>query len=202
MPFFSPYKSQQTDVLQSVKHQLLNGVFQEKFKPEHSRAEANIIFLLDTSGSMAANQQMGYVKGMIEQTLKKQRHKKIRYAMILLEGETAKICQPFTQNQQLISQFNYGLRNRGKTNLGAAFIKVQELSRSLDKSSVQLFAFTDGKANVGDGENAPFEYALQCYKKHVGSRIRSTIVDTEQGMVRIGKARELAGKLGVRYLAI
>ena len=189
-------------MLQSVKHYLLKGEFEEKFRPDHSRAETNIIFLLDTSGSMAAHQQMGYVKGMIEQTLKMQRHKKISYAMILLEGEDARICQPFTQNQQLISQLSYSLRNRGKTNLGAAFIKVNELSRSLDKSKVQLFTFTDGKANAGGGENAPFEYALQCYKKYVGSRIRSTIVDTEQGMVRIGKAKALADKLGVRYLAI
>lgn len=148
---------------------------------------------------MAVGEQMAWVKGIIAQTLKKEQQKKLRYAMILLQDGSAAIAQAFTSNTRLITQLNLGLRTGGKTNLGEAFKQVHTLTRSLDKRTVQLFAFTDGKANVGTGAQSPFAYAVSCYKKYVGSSLRSTIIDTERGFVQIGKARELAKELKVKY---
>ncbi len=196
------YRSRKIDVLSSVKNYLLEERFEVKHKAEEPLAESNIIFLLDTSGSMAAMQQMSYLKGVMERTVNNRRYKKVSFALIMLDGEDAVILQPFTHNHQLISRQAGGLRTKGKTNLGAAFKKVHELSRGVDKSSLQLFTFTDGKANTGTAEHTPFEWALHSYRKYVGKGIKSTIIDTERGVVRLGKAKELADKLGVKYAEI
>lgn len=185
--------------MQSVKQYLLKERFEAYYEPEDPKGLANIIFLLDTSGSMAVGEQMAHVKGLIAQTLKKQQQKKVRYAMILLEDSSATIAQSFTPHAKLITELNYKLRTGGKTNLGDAFKKVHSLCRSLDKRTVQLFAFTDGKVNAGAEGVSPFAYALSCYKKYVGNSVRATIVDTEQGFVRIGKARVLANELNINY---
>ena len=171
-------------------------------KKENPTTEANIILLLDTSGSMAAEQQISYVKGMVEKTISQQRHKSIRFALVVLGGEDARILQAFTKNHQQLSNFTYSLRTRGKTNLGAAFMRVHELCRSLDKSTVQLFTFTDGKANVAGNHQTPFDFAVQCYRKYVGSRIQTSIIDTEIGFLKLGKAKKLAEVLGVDYRQI
>jgi Mg-chelatase subunit ChlD len=197
--FAHSYKSSQTDVLQSVKNYLQKEHFERIPKVENARATAYIVFILDSSGSMASHQQMGYVKGLMEQTLEKQRYKKIRYAMIVLDEGKASIVQPFTGHLQLITQLTYSLKTKGKTNLGAAFLKAHALIRQMDKSQVQLFTFTDGKANTGSGNSSPFSYAIDCYQKYLGKRLRSTIIDTEKGVVKLGKAKELAEKLGVGY---
>lgn len=199
LPSVTTFKSSQTDVLQSVKNYLVKEHFERIPKKEDGRSITYIVFILDSSASMASQQQMAYVKGMVEQTLKKQRFKQVRYAMIVLDEDKANIAQPFTEHPKLITQLNYSLKTRGKTNLGAAFLKAHELIRQIDKRQLQLFTFTDGKANTGSGSSHPFQYAVDCYRKYLGQSIRSTIIDTERGLVRLGKAKELAEKLGLKY---
>lgn len=195
----SSFKSSHTDVLQSIRNYLVNGQFERIHKKESASGTVSVVFVLDSSGSMASHQQMAYVKGFVEKTIRQQRFKKIQYAMVVLNEEEAIIAQPFTAHPQLITQLNYKLKTRGKTNLGAAFLRVYELIRYIDKSQVQLFTFTDGKANIGSGNSHPFQYAVNCYQQYLNKRISSTIIDTERGMLKLGKARELAEKLGIKY---
>lgn len=195
----SSFNSSRTDVPASVKKYLVQERFEVIPKKEDSRTTAYIVFILDSSGSMASYRQMGYVKGLIDQTIRQQRFQKVQYAMIVLDNGSASILQPFTPHPKLISRLNHSLRTRGKTNLGAAFLKAYELIRHVEKGQVQLFTFTDGKANLGSGNSHPFHYAIDCYHKYLGKRIRSTLIDTERGMVRLGKAKELAEKLGIKY---
>lgn len=195
----SSFKSSQTNVLESVRNYLVKGRFERIYKKENTRGSVSVVFILDSSGSMASHQQMGYVKGLVEKTIGQQRFKKVQYAMVVLKDEDAAIAQPFTIHPQQITQLSYKLKTSGKTNLGAAFLRVYELVRHIDKSQVQLFAFTDGKANIGSGNSHPFQYAVNCYRQYLGKRISSTIIDTERGMVKLGKARELAEKLGIKY---
>jgi magnesium chelatase subunit D len=193
------FKSSQTDVLQSVKNYLVKERFERVHKKEDARTTAYLVFILDSSASMAGQQQMAYVKGLMEQTLKRQRDQQSRYAMVVLDGDKAAIAQPFTRHPQQISRLNYSLKTGGKTNLGAAFLKAHELIRQLDKRQVQLFTFTDGKANIANGQHSPFQYAIGCYRQYLGKSIHSTIIDTERGLVKLGKAKELANELGIRY---
>ncbi len=193
-------RQQEISVLQSVKQYLKTEKFATVYKQTTQKATARIIFLVDTSASMALDQQMAYLKGIIEKTITSYPLQKIQYAIVGLQDTTAKVIQEFTSNTKQISNINYQLRTGGKTNLGAAFFKVYELLRSVNTQTVQLFVFTDGKINAGV-EN-PFQYAVSTYKKYLTRIQKTTVVDTETGFVRLGKARQLAEQLKLKYTTV
>ncbi len=187
-------------VIKSIKNYLSTGKFTAIYQQANKKATANIVFLIDTSASMAIDQQIGYLKGVIEKTITAQPFKKVQYAIVGLQGTTAKIVQEFTSNTQQVSATNYQLKTGGKTNLGAAFFKVYELIRSINTQTVQLFVFTDGKINTG-AQN-PFQYAIDTYKKYLARIQKTTVIDTETGFVRLGKAQQLAQQLRLNYNTI
>ncbi|MEW7279039.1 AAA family ATPase [Aquimarina sp. 2201CG1-2-11] len=187
-------------VIKSIKNYLSTGKFTVIYQQANKKATANIVFLIDTSASMAIDQQIGYLKGVIEKTITAQPFKKVQYAIVGLQGTTAKIVQEFTSNTQQVSATNYQLKTGGKTNLGAAFFKVYELIRSINTQTVQLFVFTDGKINTG-AQN-PFQYAVDTYKKYLARIQKTTVIDTETGFVRLGKAQQLAQQLRLNYNTI
>lgn len=193
-------RQQEISVLQSVKQYLKTGKFTAVYKQATQKAAARIIFLVDTSASMALDQQMAYLKGIIEKTITSYPLQKIQYAIVGLQDTTAKIIQGFTSNTQQISDINHQLKIGGKTNLGAAFFKVYELLRSVNTQTVQLFVFTDGKINAG--EENPFQYAVTMYEKYLARIQKTTIIDTETGFVKLGKARQLAQQLKLNYTTV
>ncbi|WP_106790831.1 VWA domain-containing protein [Aquimarina sp. Aq78] len=193
-------RQQEISVLQSVQQYLKTGKFTTVYKQATQKAIARIIFLVDTSASMALDQQMAYLKGIIEKTIMSYPLQKIQYAIVGLQDTTAKIIQEFTANTQEISNINHQLKTGGKTNLGAAFFKVYELLRSVNTQTVQLFVFTDGKINAG-AEN-PFQYAITAYKKYLARIQKATVIDTETGFVRLGKAKQLAQQLKLNYTTV
>ncbi|WP_074407376.1 MULTISPECIES: VWA domain-containing protein [Aquimarina] len=193
-------RQQEISVLQSVQQYLKTGKFRAIYKQATQKAAARIIFLIDTSASMALDQQMAYLKGIIEKTIMSYPLQKIQYAIVGLQDTTAKIIQEFTANTQEISNINHQLKTGGKTNLGAAFLKVYELLRSVNTQTVQLFVFTDGKINAG-AEN-PFQYAITAYKKYLARIQKATVIDTETGFVRLGKAKQLAQQLKLNYTTV
>lgn len=198
-----PYRAQQQpeiSILQSVKKYLRTGSFTTIYKQATEKAVARIIFLVDTSTSMALDQQMACLKGIIEKTITSHSTQKVQYAIVGLQNTTAKVIQGFTSNIKQISDINYQLKTGGKTNLGAAFFKVYELLRSVNMQTVQLFVFTDGKINTGTTH--PFQYAISTYKKYLARIPKTTIMDTETGFVRLGKAQQLAQELQLNYIKV
>ncbi|MBG6130271.1 magnesium chelatase subunit D [Aquimarina sp. EL_43] len=193
-------RQEEISVLKSVQQYLKTGKFTTVYKQATQKAVARIIFLVDTSASMALDQQMAYLKGIIEKTIMSYPLQKIQYAIVGLQDTTAKIIQEFTSNTGQISNINHQLKTGGKTNLGAAFFKVYELLRSVNTQTVQLFVFTDGKINAG-AEN-PFQYAVSTYKKYLARIQKTTVIDTETGFVRLGKARQLAQQLKLKYTTV
>ncbi len=193
-------KAREVAVTKSVLSYLKTGQLDRIYKQFEQKAMAHVVFLVDTSASMAVDKQMAYLKGIITQTVVSNPLQKIRYAIVGLQDNTAKILQEFTINTKQIVSINHQLRTRGKTNLGAAFLKVYELLRSLNVETTQLFVFTDGKANAGAAD--PFGYAIKVYKKYLNKIPKTTIIDTESGFVRLGKAKELAQVLRLEYAII
>ncbi len=197
----SPAKpSSELAVLKSVRQYLKTGVFHSIYKQRTQKSTARIVFLIDTSGSMALEHQMGYLKGIIDKTIGTYHLQKIQYAIVGLQDTTAKIVQEFTSNTERIKALNYQLRTGGKTNLGAAFLKVYELLRTLNTQTTQLFVFTDGKANTGAQD--PFQYAVNTYKTYLRRLPKATVIDTEMGVVKLGKAKQLAQRLKMDYAAL
>ncbi|OEJ99142.1 hypothetical protein A8C32_08180 [Flavivirga aquatica] len=199
VPFTSD-KQESIALVKTIKHYVLNQNFKPIYQNKIKKAVARIVFLVDTSASMALDKQLGYIKGVIQKTIEKHPMQKVQYAIVGLENKSAKIVQHFTSNTSIITDENYKLSAGGKTNLGSAFFKVFELLKSIPKKTVQLFVLTDGKANAGTDN--PLEYAINTYKTYLSKLSNTTIIDTENSFVKLKKAEQLAQRLQVRYIPL
>ncbi len=187
-------------VFKTVKKYLTTENVTPIYKYKHPKSMLHIVFLIDTSASMAIGKQIAYIKGLILKTMESNPLKKMKYAVVALANNTSKIIQPFTTNVNLISEISSKLKTQGKTNLKDAFLKVYELLKSVNKKAVQLFVMTDGKINYG-GEY-PFEIAIQTYKMYLSNLKNTIVIDTESGFVKLGRAKKLASQLHVKYMPL
>ena len=197
----SPYRAKEADriaLVKTIKNYIVTQKFTKIYQQITEKASAKIVFLLDTSASMAVDKQLGYIKGIVQKTIASYPAKKIEYAIVVLENSSAKVLQYFTTDSKRIQEASYQLRAGGKTNLGSAFLKVFELLKSINTKTVQLFVLTDGKINAGH-EN-PFDFAVKNYKMYLSKLSNTTIVDTENGFVKLGRAKRLAEILNLRYV--
>ena len=196
VPYLSA-PSKEIDLSKTVKNFMLTNKFKVFIRQLSQKKNMNIVFLIDTSASMAVDKQLGFVKGILKKTIATYPSKKIAYAMVALENSSAKIIQFFTTNREVLNNLSTHLRAGGKTNLGSAFFKVFELLKFVNTKTVQLFILTDGKINSGG--NQPFEYAIKSYRTYLSNLQNTTVIDTENGFVKLGRAKLLANKLKVRY---
>lgn len=187
-------------IFKTIKRYLITDKIQPTYTYKHPKSMLHIVFLIDTSASMAVGKQIGYIKGIILKTIEANPLQKIKYAVVALCNNTSKIIQPFTSNTSLISEISSQLKTQGKTNLKDAFLKVNELLKPINKKAAQLFVMTDGKINYG-GEN-PFELAIQTYKMYLSNLSNTTVIDTETGFIKLGRAKKLADQLRLKYIPL
>ena len=153
-----------------MKNYLINNQAERKFKSIISKSEVFLLFLIDSSASMGKDKQIACIKGVVEQTVDQNKHKKIKYAAVALYDDTAHLISAFTVHPHKIVEAINHLRTGGKTNMKAGFqlinklIKVNPYSNKL----YRLYIFTDGKINVGDTEN-PFQEAIYSYRNMLKS---------------------------------
>lgn len=195
-----PTEERKIDVFQTVKKYCAREADYLSYKFKREESDLHVVFMVDTSASMAVDKQLGYLKGLLLKTLAANPRRKIKYAIVSLRETTAVISQPFTTNLTLLSEKSKALKAGGKTNLKAAFVTVAQLIKAVNLKTVQLFVLTDGRANTGGKQ--PFQAAISSYKKFLGQLKNTTVVDTETGFVKLGLAKKLADALRVTYLPL
>jgi magnesium chelatase subunit D len=191
------------DVFNTVKNYTATGNFSVSYIPDRSRGKLEVYFLIDSSGSMAQEDQIRYAKGVVEQTLQRHQGRQIAFAGIgLRNGEAEIFHHTTTQADQFVNALQQ-LKTGGKTNLTAGFEKVyQLLHRSAQSRHVQhhLYIFTDGRVNAAiDNTHDPMAEAIGYYKRYLRALSYTQVLNTEHGFVKLGNARLLAEKLQVRF---
>ena len=88
--------------MKTIKNYIVTRKFTKIYQHISEKASAKIIFLLDTSASMAVDKQLGCVKGIIQKTIASYPSKKIEYAIVVLENSSAKIFIHFSANFQFL----------------------------------------------------------------------------------------------------
>jgi magnesium chelatase subunit D len=83
----------------------------------------------------------------------------------------------------------------------AGFRQIDRLLRPhRQEQTYQVYIFTDGRINAGEGASDPFREAVAFFKRQLQHLRQSTcVVDTETGFTRLGMARQLATALNVKY---
>jgi magnesium chelatase subunit D len=156
--------------------------------------EGNVVlFLVDASGSMAAKDRMSAVKGAVLSLLSDAYQRRDKVALVSFRGEGAQILLPPTSSVELAAARLKDLPTGGRTPLAAGLLEAAEVlerERMRDRERRPLLVLlTDGRATAG-GDAAEAAGALRA------ARVPSIVVDTEEGVVRLGMAVGIAGALG------
>lgn len=165
-----------------------------------------IVFVVDASGSMAAQRRMEAVKGAVLALLTDAYQRRDQLAVIAFRGESAELLLAPTRSVDLAEQGLRELPTGGRTPLPHALqLAAQVLAQATtDEAPPLLVILSDGKANVGlAGESKdPWQQTLDC-AQHLAQRgTPALVLDTETGYVRLGRAAQLAQALGAPCLTL
>ncbi|UGT64880.1 VWA domain-containing protein [Nocardia asteroides] len=156
-----------------------------------------VIFLVDTSGSMAARDRIGAVTGAVVTLLRDAYQRRDKVAVITLRGSEAELVLPPTSSVDIAVRRLAGLRTGGKTPLAAGLLAARTLvarEKVRDpRRRPMLVLLTDGRATGGV---EPLPRARAAARGLATDAVTAMVVDCERGLVRLGLAAELARELG------
>ncbi|WP_326691301.1 MULTISPECIES: putative cobaltochelatase [unclassified Streptomyces] len=156
-----------------------------------------VLFVVDASGSMAARQRMGAVKGAVLSLLLDAYQRRDKVGMVTFRRGEAEVALPPTSSVEAAAARLESLPTGGRTPLAAGLLRAREVlrvERMRDPARrALLVTVTDGRATGGP---EPVVRARQAARLLAAEGTASVVVDCEAGHVRLGLARELAGELG------
>lgn len=167
-----------------------------------------LLFVVDASGSMGAEQRMVAAKGAILSLLIDAYQKRDRVGMVAFKGEKAEVLLPPTNSVELAEKRLAELPTGGRTPLAAGLWKAYEVLRAhLLKDpylAPMMIIVSDGRANVGLTGGKPWEDVQRVAGViREERRIKTLVIDVEKdGYLSFGLARKLAEGLEAQYYKI
>jgi len=165
-----------------------------------------ILFVVDASGSMGAQQRMTAAKGAILSLLIDAYQKRDRVGLIAFKGDSAELILPPTSSVELARKYLQNMPTGGKTPLPHGLMKGYEVIQSELRRDPDAYPFfiliSDGRANVCLHGNSAMEETLEIASHIKAEGIHSTVIDTEVGAIRFGFARQISDALGARHLKL
>ncbi|MFD9909803.1 putative cobaltochelatase [Streptomyces sp. NPDC059063] len=156
-----------------------------------------VLFVVDASGSMAARQRMGAVKGAVLSLLLDAYQRRDKVGLVTFRGAAADVALPPTSSVDAAAARLESLPTGGRTPLAGGLLKAHEVlrvERLRDPARRPLVVVvTDGRATGGV---EPVARAGQAARLFAAEGHASVVVDCESGPVRLGLARQLADELG------
>jgi magnesium chelatase subunit D len=167
-----------------------------------------VLFLVDASGSMAARRRMAATKGAVLSLLLDAYQRRDKVGLVSFRGTGTEVLLPPTSSVELAARRLAALPTGGRTPLDAGLARARGL---LAAEAVRdprrrplLVVVTDGRANAvgqGSGPRAgsaalrPVAAALAEARALASRGVAAIVVDTEDAVVRLGLAAELARAL-------
>lgn len=155
-----------------------------------------VVFVVDTSGSMAARDRLSAVTGAVLTLLRDAYQRRDKVAVIAVRGSAAELVLPPTSSTDIAVRRLSGLRTGGKTPLAAGLRKAHEVVRRErvrdPRRRPMLVLLTDGRATGGTD---PVIRARASAALLARDRVAAIVIDCERGMVRLGLAAGLAAAL-------
>ncbi|MFQ6144735.1 putative cobaltochelatase [Streptomyces seoulensis] len=156
-----------------------------------------VLFVVDASGSMAARQRMGAVKGAVVSLLLDAYQRRDKVGLVTFRGASAEVALPPTSSVDAAAARLESLPTGGRTPLAAGLLRAHEVlrvERLRDPARRALVVVvTDGRATGGP---EPVALAGRAARLFAADGVASVVVDCESGPVRLGLAGQLAGELG------
>jgi magnesium chelatase subunit D len=165
-----------------------------------------ILFVVDASGSMAAQRRMEAVKGAVLTLLTDAYQRRDEVAVISFRGEAAQLLLAPTRSVERAEQSLRELPTGGRTPLPHALqLALDTLERARPDTPPLLVLLSDGRANVAlenGGAGDPWSESLALASLLAARGVPTLVLDTESGFLRLGRACQLAQALGAECLSI
>lgn len=164
--------------------------------------EANLVlFVVDTSGSMAARERMQQVKTAVLSLLLDAYRRRDRVGLVTFRDRGAEVALPPTRSVDVAARRLDGLPAGGRTPLAEGLLEAAEVvrrERLRDPGRRPLLVVvTDGRATAGPDALA----RSRMVAAHLATEgISSIVVDCENGRMRMGLARTLAEHMGAEHI--
>ena len=176
-------------------------------KVRESRVGNLVVFLVDSSGSMGAQQRMVAAKGAVISLLMDAYQRRDRVAMIAFRGTQSEVVLPPTGSPKLAQQRLDNLPTGGRTPLAQALADAQRLIRQQRQRSPDtpplLTIVSDCRANVGmSGGGDPYEDALRMCESLRQDKVHSIVLDPAPRSNRFGLVERVADALGGEYIPL
>lgn len=166
--------------------------------------EANLVlFVVDTSGSMAAAERMRHVKTAIVSLLADAYRRRDRVAVVAFRDTGAQVVLPATGSVEIAAVRLDEVPAGGRTPLAEGLIEAGELirrERLRDPACRPLLVvLTDGRATAGAD---PVGRSRRAAIHLAGQGVSAVVVDCENGRMRLGLAQVLAEHLRAEYIPL
>lgn len=166
--------------------------------------EANLVlFVVDTSGSMAARERMRQVKTAVLSLLLDAYRRRDRVGVVTFRDAGAEVALPATRSIDIAARRLDELPAGGRTPLAEGLLEAADMvrrERLRDPSRRPLLVVvTDGRATSGPNAVAR---SLLAADYLAAQHISSVVVDCETGRMRLGLARTLAEHLGAEHIPL
>ncbi len=166
--------------------------------------EANLVlFVVDTSGSMAAIERMRHVKTAILSLLLDAYRRRDRVAVVTFRDTKAELVLPATGSVEIAAVRLDELPAGGRTPLAEGLLEAAEVIRRerLREPACRplLVVLTDGRATAGA---EPVQRSLLAADQLASQGFSAVVVDCESGRMRLGMARTLAEHLRAEYVPL
>jgi magnesium chelatase subunit D len=162
----------------------------------HGPGHCSVLFVVDASGSMAAQRRLEVAKGAALAMLRSSYQQRDEVALMVFRGQGTDLVVPFTSDVERIESALRDVPTGGRTPLARALIDSSALLRGRPEAILVLF--TDGRANVGVTETEladPWSQAVAACGELTGLCSAALVVDCETGPIALGRARLLADAL-------
>ncbi len=165
-----------------------------------------ILFVVDASGSMGVKERMVAAKGAILSLIKDAYIRRDRVGLVTFRKDRADLLLAPTASVELAEKLLANLPTGGKTPLSHGILKghqllKQELLKNRDTSPLMVL-ISDGRANVSISGKNPIEEAKELAASIVDDEIGTVLIDTTEGLLDLGTARELADAFKARYFKL
>ena len=169
------------------------------------RSAANILFLVDASGSMGARERMRTVKGAILALLHEAYQKRDRVGLIAFRRDCAETLLPMTRSVELAEKQLRDLPTGGRTPLAEGLAHAWKTVRELEHRGAEktvLILITDGRTNVARDGDDGVQRALRAAEELAETDAFTLVLDTERAVPRVGIAPEIARRMGAQYYTL
>lgn len=167
---------------------------------------STILFIVDASGSMGANQRMKAVKGAVLSILNDVYQKRDKIGVVAFRKNNAELLLGITRSVDLAEKRLRELPTGGRTPLAAGLCKGYELIKAIilkDPLTIPfIILITDGRANVPLKGGDPIEEAIYFASKISAEGVKSLVIDTEKGYPKMGLGQKIAQSMGADYLKL